>query len=209
LGYIEAVLNLAQLKLKEKDHTIYAAFSGRLSRFKLQVGDIITANTAILNLSSSKYLIAELGVIDSDIKRIELGTKAEFTFESTKVFGTVISISDQIEKESLLCRVDVLIENEKNIPNGKFIKMYIHSKKRPKQLLVPKEAVINRDQKEIIFIARDNKAIWCYVETGKSNNEYIEVLSNQMNLQEGEPIIVDGQFTLAHQSDIEIRNRIE
>ena len=72
------------------------------------------------------------------------------------------------------------------------------------RLLVPREAVVVRDQKKLVFIVREGKAFWCYVETGLENDEFIEITNSVFDLKAGEPVIVEGHFALAHNAPVEV-----
>ena len=57
------------------------------------------------------------------------------------------------------------------------------------RLLVPKDAILIRDQRKLLFIVRDGLAKWCYVETGLENEKYVEILSSTFDLKPGELVI--------------------
>jgi multidrug efflux pump subunit AcrA (membrane-fusion protein) len=70
------------------------------------------------------------------------------------------------------------------------------------RLLVPKEALLMRDQRALVFVAQEGLAKWHYVDVGEGNEEFIEIGSG---IVAGDTVIVDGHYTLAH----DVRVRIE
>ena len=93
------------------------------------------------------------------------------------------------------------------LKSGMFATVRIAVNRYPNRLLVPRAAVVERDRRQLVFIVRDGKAFWCYVETGLENDDYVEVVSSAFDLKPGEPVIVDGHFALAHNAPVEVDER--
>ena len=68
------------------------------------------------------------------------------------------------------------------------------------RLLIPQNAVLVRGRK-LAFVVEDGLAKWRYIQVGLENDEYAEVLDG---VQEGELVIVEGHFTLAHDARVKI-----
>jgi multidrug efflux pump subunit AcrA (membrane-fusion protein) len=71
------------------------------------------------------------------------------------------------------------------------------------RLLVPREALLVRDQRNLVFRAENGLAKWCYVDVGEQNEQSIEIRSG---IAAGDTIIVDGHYTLAHDARIRVTN---
>jgi cell shape-determining protein MreC len=70
------------------------------------------------------------------------------------------------------------------------------------RLLVPVEAVLLRDNRQLVFVVRDGRAQWEYVTTGLENEEWMEIIGD--NLNEGDIVVTSGHFTLAHDTQVTI-----
>jgi HlyD family secretion protein len=70
------------------------------------------------------------------------------------------------------------------------------------RLLVPLEAVLLRDNRELVFVVRNGRAQWEYVTTGHENERWIEILGD--NIHEGDIVVTGGHFTLAHDIPVTI-----
>jgi len=66
---------------------------------------------------------------------------------------------------------------------------------------VPQAAVLVRGGRPLVFVIENGLAKWRYIQTGQENQEYVEVLDG---VKEGEPVIVEGHLTLAHDSAVRI-----
>ncbi len=75
------------------------------------------------------------------------------------------------------------------------------------RLLVPKDAILERQRRELILVLVDNITKWTYVETGLRNNEYVEILTAaEQGLHPGDLVAVSDHFTIAHDVPVKIVN---
>ena len=73
------------------------------------------------------------------------------------------------------------------------------------KLVVPKSAVVIRDNEEVLFRYRDGKALWTYVRTSLANSREYVVEANRdrgAELAPGDLIIVSGNLNLADGSEV-------
>ena len=80
----------------------------------------------------------------------------------------------------------------------------------PDQLVVPRSAVVIRDDLDVLFTYTDDgKAHWTYVRIVASNGDSHSVVANADRgsvLSEGDRIIISGNLNLADGSDVVLRN---
>jgi hypothetical protein len=78
----------------------------------------------------------------------------------------------------------------------------------PNQYVVPKSAVVLRDNFEVLFKIVNGKAYWNYVKVVYENSSSYAVIphpdKNTASLAPGDTIIVSGNLNLAHESVVEI-----
>ena len=97
----------------------------------------------------------------------------------------------------------MLDNQDGKIKPGMFAFVNIDAQIFTDRLLVPKDAVISRQNRELLFVIREERAVWNYVQLGLRNEEYIEVLGSDQGLDAGELVITSGHFTLGH--DVPVR----
>ena len=68
-------------------------------------------------------------------------------------------------------------------------------------LVVPKEAVVYRSGRPVVFTIENNEAIWNYIEVGKDNGREIEVLDG---IQADQTVITSNNVQLAHQAPVQV-----
>lgn len=71
------------------------------------------------------------------------------------------------------------------------------------QIVIPKEAVVLRSGKPVVFTLVNNKAYWNYVQTGLENSSTYTITEG---LKEGDVIITSGNINLAHETPVTIVN---
>jgi multidrug efflux pump subunit AcrA (membrane-fusion protein) len=69
------------------------------------------------------------------------------------------------------------------------------------RILIPKDALLVRDRRNLVFAVEDTLAKWKYVDIGEQNDDYIEVLRG---ISPGEEVIIEGHYTLAHDAKINV-----
>jgi multidrug efflux pump subunit AcrA (membrane-fusion protein) len=77
-------------------------------------------------------------------------------------------------------------------------------------LLVPRDAVLTRDDRPLVFKAADDRAQWLYVDTGRQNAAWIEILAVHSggSLAHGDLVVVSDHLTLAHEAKLDVRRTV-
>ena len=80
----------------------------------------------------------------------------------------------------------------------------------PDQLVVPRSAVVIRDNLDVLFTwTDDGKAHWIYVTILHSNGDSYAVEANRnrnASLSEGDKVIISGNLNLADNSEVALKN---
>jgi len=67
---------------------------------------------------------------------------------------------------------------------------------------VPTKAIIERDNRPLVFVVKDDLAQWTYVQVGRSNGLQTEILPDTSTgvipLTPGDQVITAGHLTLTH-----------
>ena len=74
----------------------------------------------------------------------------------------------------------------------------------PDCIIIPKEAVLYRQNRKVVFVYKEGKAIWTYVETSHENSTNVAVTDG---LEEGMEVIVENNINLAHEAEVVLRNK--
>lgn len=207
-GLSKALIDAQRAKLNLSYTEIRAPFSGLVGDVKVMMGQYISPGQECFRLLDLSQADVDLGVLESEIGLAKEGCRAEVafvTFPGEVFTGEVISINPLVDPDTKTCRVRVRLAN----PEGKLkAGMYAFAKLEAQifrdRFIVPKEAVLVRDNRKLLFIVRDGLAKWCYVDTGLEDEHSVEILGSAFDLKEGELVITSGHYTLAHDTPVRV-----
>ena len=73
----------------------------------------------------------------------------------------------------------------------------------PNQIIVPKSAVLARQNRQVVFTEEEGRAIWNYVTTGYENSTHYTI---NEGLQAGQQVIISNNLTIGHQAPVLVVN---
>jgi multidrug efflux pump subunit AcrA (membrane-fusion protein) len=157
---------------------------------------------------------AEIGVLESDLKVLEPGRPAMVTIPALdRTFqATVDVISPAIDPDSRTCQILMRLRSEDGkIKPGMFVRASIAGEIHADKLLVPREAILSRDGRPLLFRVEGDRAKWVYVELGLRNDNAVEITRVVQGgpLDAGTPIVVDNHLTLTHDAKVKVRSTTE
>ncbi len=204
-GLTTAINAYKRAKLNYEYTKISAPFSGVVGDFDLVKGQRINIGQKLCKLFNTSTLKVDVGVLESDVIKIKTGNSVKIEIPSLtgKTFeGKVVNISPYIDKDSKTSKVSIQIKNNSDrLKPGMFVKVLIESNKLVNRILIPKEALLMRDKRPLVFVVEGDQAKWKYVQIGEQNDELIEITEG---VKPGENVIVEGQYTLAHESKVRV-----
>ncbi|HEX2869068.1 MAG TPA: efflux RND transporter periplasmic adaptor subunit [Ignavibacteriales bacterium] len=187
---------------------IVAPFCGAIADFNLTRGQRINAGDKLFKLLDVSRIKIDVGVLENDIPFVKLSEKAEVKFPSLPeeaFYGKVIYINPSINAETKTCRVTIEIGNNTgSVKPGMYASVKLNSHILKDRTIIPREALLVRDRKELVFIKEGEFAQWRYVETGQQNDKFVEIIKG---IDPGDKVIVDGHYNLAHGSKIKVAGK--
>ncbi|MGB9764987.1 MAG: efflux RND transporter periplasmic adaptor subunit [Candidatus Saccharicenans sp.] len=204
-GLTQAEVNVKIARLELEKTKIRAPFSGIITQVKVAPGETISAGSELFTLVDVSQLKIEAKILETEIGKIKEGREADVRFSAYpgRIFkGKVVAISPLINAEDKTCSVFINLDNPAGeIKPGMHAEVEIVSEIFPHRLVVPQEAVLVRGGRPLVFVVENGLAKWRYIQTGQENEQLVEVLDG---VKEGEPVIVEGHMTLAHDSPVRI-----
>lgn len=208
-GYAEAVQSMKTALFNLESTRLVAPFPGKLANITQKQYDRVNAGTTFCTLIDDSEFEAEFRIVESEANDIRLGSEVQLIpFSDQTVYkGRISEINPVIDANGLIL-VKALVKNLGGLMDGMNVRVLVE-KEIPDQLVVPKTAVLLRDNQEVLFkCTHDTIAFWTYIQTTGENTTSYSVIAHPdkgATLEAGDTIIVSGNLNLAHESKVTVQ----
>ena len=207
-GLTRARLNLKQAELDLKNAVITAPFAGVVTEVEVTSNTWVTQGQTLMRLLALDPLLLEVSILESELRLLHIGAQAAIAlhaYPDDQFAGAVKAISPVVDSESGTCRILIQMDNPaQRIKPGMFARLAIGVESFQQRLLIPRDALLIRDDRKLVFVHQDGLAQWRYVKTGLENDDFIEITEG---LEAGEELIVSGHYNLAHEAKVVVVQR--
>jgi len=205
----EIEVKIAQMELDKT--RIRAPFAGIITDIKISPREHIDAGRELFTLVNISQIRVKAKVLESEIGKMSVGREVDLRFSAYpgKVFkGLVEAISPIVNAEDKTCAVHISVNNPtEEIKPGMHAEVEIAAEIHKDKLLVPQESILVRGGRKLVFVVEGELAKWRYVQIGLENEDFAEILPSERPeemVKEGELVITEGHFTLAHDTRVTI-----
>ena len=205
----EIEVKIAQMELDKT--RIRAPFAGIITDIKISPREHMDAGRELFTLVNISQIRVKAKVLESEIGKMSVGREVDLRFSAYpgKVFkGLVEAISPIVNAEDKTCAVHISVDNPtEEIKPGMHAEVEIAAEIHKDKLLVPQESILVRGGRKLVFVVEGDLAKWRYVQIGLENEDFDEILPSERPeemVKEGELVITEGHFTLAHDTRVTI-----
>ena len=202
LAQQQAALDLQTVNLGETQIT--APFDGIVAERLATAGAVVQVSTPVFTLISRDTEIA-LNVEEAAISRFSEGGKAVFSVNAypTEIFqGSVTSIFPTGDSRSRTFTVKVKpTDPTGKLKPGMYAQLSVTLDSRTNVTVVPRDAILLRNDKPFIFVITENVAALRPLELGLGDDRKVEV---KTGVQPDESIVISGQATLRDKDAVRI-----
>ena len=208
-GYAEALQSMKTAEFNLESTRLVAPFGGILANITQKQYDRVNAGTTFCTLIDDSEFEAEFRMVESEVGDIRIGYEVRLIpFSDQTIYtGHISEINPVIDANGLIL-VKAQVKNPGGLMDGMNVKVMVE-KEIPDQLVVPKSAVLLRDNQEVLFkCTNDTLAFWTYIQTTSENTTSYSVIANPdkgARLEPGDTIIVSGNLNLAHESRVSVK----
>jgi HlyD family secretion protein len=212
-GVTEARASLERAFINLERTEIRAPFAGVVTGLVLSEGEHLVTGQTVCMLVNNVDLEAQVGVLESDIGHLEVDRPALLTIPSLDdtLHVTVDVVSPHFDRSSRTCEVLLRLKNpDGRIKPGMFVRAIIAGQRIEQQLLVPREAILTRDGRPLLFKVEGDRAKWLYLQLGKQNDYVVSVdrVLQGGTLSEGDRVVVSNHLTLSHDAKIKVKKTV-
>ena len=210
-GLAAARVRLERAKLARERATVKAPFSGVVDRVLTVPGDQVNAGQELGTLVDLANLRIEAAVLEHDLPLIRVGGQAVITSAAASgqsFNGRVVAVLPLVDSTTRAGRVFVRTQGTGALRPGMYADVRLEAQRLPDRRLVPTRAIIQRDGRDLVFVIRDGRAQWTYIQVGRSNGNQTEVLpdssSGLIPVNPGDQVIIEGHLTLTHDAPVRV-----
>ena len=210
-GLAAAMIRYDQRMLERRQATVVAPFDGTVDRLEVSAGERVSSGEELLTLVDGSHLWIEASVLEHDLPLINEGGQAIVTTAARPdkpITGRITTLLPLVDSTTRAGRAVVRLRGNGGLRPGMYADVELEATRLPDRLLVPDAAVIERDGRPLVFVVRDGRAQWVYVQLGRSNGIDTEVLADdatgEFPLTEGDMVLIEGHLTLTHDAPVRL-----
>jgi membrane fusion protein, multidrug efflux system len=204
--YDQALAGIAKTEAIISQKLVRAPFGGELGVRHVEVGQYLTAGTAIVSLTDLSELYANFTTPEKDSGQLKVGQTVRLGVDAYpgRVFeGKITTIEPQVATDTRNIRVQATIANpEELLKPGMFVSTTVVLPDRPPVITVPETAVDYTLYGDSVFLITEKKsddgktsltAVRTFVQTGNRMNGRAEILKG---IKPGDRVVAVGQLKL-------------
>ncbi|MBW7970813.1 efflux RND transporter periplasmic adaptor subunit [Bradyrhizobium sp. BR 10289] len=205
-AYDQAQAGIAKTEALISQKLVRAPFAGDLGVRKVEVGQYLTAGTAIVSLTDLSELWANFTVTEKDSGNLKVGQPVRLKVDAYpgRTFdGKITTIEPQIAADTRNIRVQATIANpDKILKPGMFVTTTVVLPDKPAVITVPETAVDYTLYGDSVFVITEKKdadgktslsAVRTFVQTGSRVDGRVEIVKG---VKAGDKVVAVGQLKL-------------
>ncbi len=202
-GLFEAQNALENSQLMSGQTVLRAPFSGVIANIEAKTGNYITASDVFCTMISQQQMEVAFSVLENELPYVNLKQEVNITsFSDQEVTyrGTVTEINPLVDENGLIKIKAKINQNNASFFDGMHAKVIINQPVE-EVIVIPKEALVLRSNREVVFTIEDGLAKWNYVEKLDENSTSYAI---KKGLTLGDTLIVSGNINLSHDAKVNV-----
>jgi RND family efflux transporter MFP subunit len=203
---VDAQTDLENAHIQLEKMLVRAPISGVLTELTdISESTLVQQNTVIGKVVDYSRVLVDLNIPNSQINEVRLGQRvriSNYAFPD-QVFEGEISIMDPaLNPTTRTFRVEAIVSNPDLILRpGMFVRAEIVTESRSGVVIIPRELILNRQNRQVVFIVQEDAAEMREIMTGLEDEMFVEVLEG---LSEGERLITSNYETLRSRTAVQV-----
>jgi membrane fusion protein (multidrug efflux system) len=201
-GYSRAQLAIQKAEYELAKSYLFAPTFGIIANLTISTFNKASQEIPFCTLLNRNQIFTRCSILETELRSAKVGQHAMIEPVGTPHLTCEGEIVDINQLVNTLGMVDVNVRILKPAPgllHGMNVRVIIKNIYKD-QLTVPKEAIVERNGRKVVFVFSNGYAKWRYVITGKENHE--EIVIND-GLENGDEVIISGNINLGHDAQVE------
>lgn len=203
LEQAEQAVERAELQLTRK--TLRAPFGGRVADLEVEIGQHVGAGAMVMRILDDAKMKVTVDVLEADLVGLQVNGAAHVRIPAladTTVSGRIFSINPSVNPQTGTGRVTVEVSNPLGeLLSGLFAYVRLETGRLPGRIVVPADAVLVRQGRDLVFLVEGARAQWTYVTVGRRSGDLIEITEP---IAPGDSVAVAGHHALSHDARVEV-----
>ena len=199
----QAKANLDMTQAQLANLIILSPMNGGVTKRHVDPGTMLKDTSPILTLMDLTEVKMVVNVIEKEFVRLQKGQPVKITvtaFLNRTFQGRITIITPALELQSRTAEIQISVPNPGYVLNpGMFGRAEILIRSDPQALLVPIQAVVTQEDKDVVFVLKDGKAYRRLVQKGLTKDTFVEITQG---LKAGEQVITAGHGFLKDGSPV-------
>lgn len=195
-NWIEAQKNVQAAKKEYEKYVYIAPFDGMISIPKFHAGSQVAEGDELVTIYKPDELIIEFNIPEKFLHRIKPDQKILVDGKELKLEA----VQKFIDQTTHMAPARAKYPCEKCII-GTTVNIGLVLSEKPTAITIPKYAIITKDKKEFVYLAKENKAVMINVQLGDYEKDRVEVISG---LKAGDQLILTSLQRLVDGQDIQV-----
>ncbi len=212
-GVPSAQVSLERAKLEREKATVISPFDGLVDQVLVAVGMRVSSGEMLTRVVNLGTLRVDAQVLEHDLPLIREGGQAIVTSAAAgnkPIIGRIAAVLPIVDTTTRSGRAFVRIPPGSALRPGMYADLKLEASRLTGRRLVPTRAIIQRDNRPLVFVVRNGRAQWVYINPGRSNGIETEVLPDSgtglIPVEVGDDVIVEGHLTLTHDAPVRVVN---
>lgn len=207
-GYDQAQMQYQLALRDEQNATLVAPFDGMVANLFAKQYNTASTGDVFCTIIDNHSLEASFTVLESELPLIKQGDRVEvapFAVPGVKTEGNITEINPIVDENGMV-KVKAKVSDKGKLFEGMNVRVSIH-RSLAGQLVIPKDAVVLRNAKQVVFTLVNGKANWIYVHTLLENSSSYTVNERgegTEGLNDGDVVIISGNINLAHEAPVNV-----
>ena len=212
-GVPGAQVALDRAKLEREKATVISPFDGLVDQVVVAVGMRVSTGETLTRVVNLLALRVDAQVLEHDLPLIKEGGTAMVTSAAAGnrvIVGRIAAVLPIVDTTTRSGRAFIRIPAGSPLRPGMYADVKLEASRLTKRRLVPTRAIIQRDNRPLVFVVKNGRAQWVYINPGRSNGIETEVLPDSgtglIPVEVGDQVIVEGHLTLTHDATVRVIN---
>lgn len=176
----QAEAGLEELRIRLSQTEILSPLTGVVATRHVDAGTMVSSTTPIVLVLDLSTMLTVVNVPEREINKIDVGSTAKVTVDALageQFAGRVVRISPMLDSQTRTAPVEIALENSgEHLKAEMFARVDLNLTTERDALLVPRDALVYRNERSGVFVVEQEMVRFQPVSTGLNEGDTVEVV---------------------------------